>query len=163
MGERSRQSRRGTWWSRFELWLEEHDAEMATLGLGLLLVVLLVGVLLVSPGCIEQTTLTTSAGPLGGVGAVPSSSIDNLRIEPSQFELVNGSRATAVVIGSVGGVEVRDFDFTASIAPNASVATIEQVSGNVILFKAENPGNTELRVVAGSSEAEATIRVVRAE
>ncbi len=109
--------------------------------------------------CVEQTNLTTT-GPSGGLGSVPSSAISNLRIEPSQFELANGARATAIVIGSVGGVEVRDFDFTASIAPNSSVATIEQISGNVILFRAENPGNTELRVVAGPAEAEATIRVV---
>lgn len=113
-------------------------------------------------GCIEQTNLTTTGPTGGGLGSVPSSAIGNLRIEPSQFELANGDRATAIVLGSVGGVEVRDFDFTASIAPNASVATIEQITGNVILFKAENPGNTELRVVAGSSEAEASIRVVKA-
>lgn len=112
--------------------------------------------------CIEQTNFTTT-GPSPGAGTVPSSAISNLRIEPSQFELQNGARATAIVIGSVGGVEVRDFDFTASIAPNSSVATIEQISGNVILFRAENPGNTELRVVAGSSEAEASIRVVPAD
>lgn len=110
--------------------------------------------------CVEQTNLTTTGPSSGGSGTVPSSAIGNLRIEPSQFELTNGARATAIVLGSVGGVEVRDFDFTASIAPNASVATIEQISGNVILFKAENPGNTELRVVAGSAEAQATIKVV---
>lgn len=112
--------------------------------------------------CVEQTNLTTTGPSAGGFGSVPSSAISNLRIEPSQFELANGDRATAIVLGSVGGVEVRDFEFTASIAPNASVATIEQITGNVILFKAENPGNTELRVVAGSSEAEASIRVEKA-
>jgi len=110
--------------------------------------------------CIEQTNLT-STGP-SGLGTVPSSTIDNLRIEPSQFELTNGQQATAIVIGEVGGVEVRDFDFTASIGPNSTIATILQVTGNVIVFKAENPGNTALRVVAGRSEAEANIRVVRA-
>lgn len=112
-------------------------------------------------GCklFEQTTLITT-GPTSGGLTVPSSAISNLRIEPSQFELQNGARATAIVLGSVGGVEVRDFDFTASIAPNASVATIEQITGNVILFRAENPGNSNLRVVAGSAEAEATIKVV---
>lgn len=110
--------------------------------------------------CVEQTNLTTTGPSSTGAGSVPSSAIQNLRIEPSQFELANGARATAVVLGSVGGIEVRDFDFTASIAPNASVATIEQITGNVILFKAENPGNTELRVVAGSASAEATIKVV---
>lgn len=113
--------------------------------------------------CIEQTNLTTTGPTAGGFGSVPSSTIENLRIEPSQFELVNGARATAIVIGEVGGVEVRDFDFTASIAPNSSVATIEQISGNVILFRAENPGNTELRVVAGRAEAEASIKVVPAD
>lgn len=112
--------------------------------------------------CIEQTNFTTT-GPSGGFGKLPGSTIDNLRIEPSQFELVNGQQATALVVGQVGGVEVRDFDFTASIGPNSTIATIIQVSGNVILFKAENPGNTALRVVAGSSEAEANIRVVRAD
>lgn len=115
----------------------------------------------IGDACIEQTNLTTT-GP-SGAGSIPSSAISNLRIEPSQFELVNGARATAIVIGSVGGVEVRDFDFTASIAPNSSVATIEQITGNVILFRAENPGNTELRVVAGSAEAEATIKVIPAD
>ena len=113
-------------------------------------------------GCVEQTNLTTTGPSSGGFGSVPSSAISNLRIEPSQFELQNGARATAIVLGSVGGVEVRDFDFVASIAPNASVATIEQITGNVILFRAENPGNTELRVVAGSASAEATIRVLAA-
>lgn len=112
--------------------------------------------------CIEQTNLT-STGPSGGVGgSVPSSTIDRLRLEPNQLELANGQRATVTVLGSVGGIEVRDFDFTASIGPNASVATIASMSGNVVIVKAENPGNTELRVVAGSSEAEASIRVVPA-
>lgn len=113
-------------------------------------------------GCIEQTNLT-STGPTGGLGgSVSSSAIENLRILPSQFELANGERATAVVVGSIGGVEVRDFDFVATIAPNRSVATIESIAGNVIVFKAENPGNTELRVTAGRAEAEATIRVLAA-
>lgn len=117
--------------------------------------------LLAAAACIEQTNLTTT-GPSGGLGTLPGSAIGNLRIEPSQFELVNGQQATAIVVGQVGGVEVRDFDFTASIGPNSTIATIVQISGNVILFKAENPGNTALRVTAGSSEAEANIRVVRA-
>lgn len=112
--------------------------------------------------CIEQTNLTAT-GPSGGLGTLPGSTIDNLRIEPSQFELVNGQQATAIVVGQVGGVEVRDFDFTASIGPNSTIATILQVTGNVVVFKAENPGNTALRVVAGRSEAEANIRVVRAD
>ncbi len=115
--------------------------------------------LVLAAACIEQTNFTTT-GPSGGLGSVPSSTIDNLRIEPSQFELVNGATATAIVIGQVGGVEVRDFDFVASIGPNSSIATIVQISGNVVLFKAENPGNTALRVVAGRSEALANIRVV---
>ena len=123
---------------------------------------LLIAALALELGCIEQTNFTTT-GPSGGVSSVPSSAIGNLRIEPNQFELVNGQQATATVIGSVGGVEVRDFDFTPSIGPNSTIATIVQVTGNVIVFKAENPGNTALRVVAGSSEAEANIRVVRAE
>lgn len=116
--------------------------------------------MLLSLACV--TNFNQTGGPTSPGSSVPSSAISNLRIEPSQFELTNGARATAIVIGSVGGVEVRDFDFIASIAPNASVATIEQITGNVILFRAENPGNTELRVVAGSAEAEATIKVVAA-
>lgn len=111
--------------------------------------------------CVEQTNLTTTS-PTGIGGSVPSSSIDRLRIEPDQFELVNGQQVTATVLGSVGGVEVRDFDFTASIGPNTTIATIVSVTGNVVVIKGENPGNTALRVVAGSSEAEASIRVVEA-
>ncbi|MGH7259965.1 MAG: hypothetical protein ACREI9_04705 [Nitrospiraceae bacterium] len=115
--------------------------------------------LAIQSACIEQTNLTLS-GPSGGFGAVASSTIENLRVEPSQFELVNGQQATAFVLGRVGGVEVRDFDFTASIGPNSTIATIVQVSGNVVVFKAENPGNAALRIVAGSSSAEANIKVV---
>lgn len=110
--------------------------------------------------CIEQTNLTSTGPSGGGLGPLPGSTIDRLRIEPSQFELTNGQQATAIVIGEVGGVEVRDFDFTASIGPNTRVATILQVTGNVILFKGENPGDTALRITAGRSEAEANIRVV---
>ena len=129
--------------------------------LALLLVAYGAGALLALQSCIEQTNLTTT-GPSGGLGTLPGSTIDNLRIEPSQFELLNGQQATAIVVGQVGGVEVRDFDFTASIGPNSTIATIQQVTGNVIVFKAENPGNTALRVVAGRSDAEANIRVVSA-
>ena len=114
-------------------------------------------------GCADQTniTVTSPTGGLAGGGAL-SSAIENLRIQPSQFELLNGQQATATVTGSVAGLEVRDFDFTASIGPNSAVATIVQISGNVIVLKAENPGNTALRVVAGGSEAEASIRVLPA-
>lgn len=112
--------------------------------------------------CIEQTNLT-STGATGGFGNVPGNMISNLRILPSQFELTNGQQATAQVIGSVGGAEVRDFEFTASIGPNSTIATIIQITGNVILLKAENPGNTALRVVAGDAEVEANIRVVKAD
>ena len=130
--------------------------------LALLLVAYGAGALLaLQSACIEQTNLTTT-GPSGGLGTLPGSTIDNLRIEPSQFELANGQQATAIVVGQVGGVEVRDFDFTASIGPNSTIATIQQVTGNVIVFKAENPGNTALRVVAGRSDAEANIRVIAA-
>lgn len=113
-------------------------------------------------GCVENNTnlFVGPDSPVGGVGG--SSAIDALRIEPNQFELANGDIVSAVVVGSVGGVEVRDFDFIASIAPDQSVATIQSQTGNVITFKAESPGSTFLRVSAGSSTAEAPIRVVAA-
>lgn len=113
-------------------------------------------------GCVDQTNFTAT-GPSGGFGGgTPGAVLDGLRIEPSQFELTNGSQAVATVVATVGGSRVTIQDLTVSVSPNGDVATIISVTENVILFKAENPGNTNLVVSAGDLQAQATIRVISA-
>lgn len=112
-------------------------------------------------GCTENFLLNTSGtGPGSGL----DSAITALTISPNQFEMTNGQRASAVVRAFAGALEVTDFRFEAVMSPNQNVATIESVNGNVVLFKAENKGETHLVItVRPGVEARAPVKVVAAD